>query len=57
MEYIEHYFTERGYYKVVLSDGSTIEIHKQIVADAEYSIESITEETLLQIKNTLKRPE
>ena len=57
LEYIEHYLTEIGTYKVILSDGSTIEIHRLTAEDAEYSIESITEETLSHIISTLKRPE
>lgn len=54
MEYIEHYYIEGGKYKVILSDGSAIEIHRMTAADAEYSIDLITEETLLLIKQSRK---
>lgn len=52
--YIKHYLTENGTYKVLLSNNTTVEIHRSVAQDAEYSIGSITEETLSNIISTHK---
>lgn len=53
-EYIEHYLTENGTYKVLLSNNTTIEIHRSVAQDAEQFTFSIDEESLARIINTYK---
>lgn len=51
----EHYFTESNTFLVLLTNNSTIEIHKVVAQDAEISIGSVTNESLERIFKTFKK--
>ena len=54
-DYIEHYITENYKYLVVLTNNSTIQIHKIVAQDAEKCISSVTDESLERIIKTFKK--
>lgn len=51
-EYIEHYLTENGTYKILLSNNVTIDIKRLVAQDAEKMLCPINEESLKRIINT-----
>lgn len=54
-DYLEHYYTEKYSYLVLLTNNSTIEIRKTIAKDAETNISSVTDEFLDTIIKTFKK--
>ena len=54
-DYLEHYSTEKYTYLVLLTDNSSIEIHKTLAQDAETSIGFVTDESLDGIIKTYKK--